>query len=300
MACQQKTRIIGYVSRHALFVRSKNQKRHFVSCLQKNHNIMYNPSIMRKQQLHNSVTALFLLLFIGLLDHVPFCTQALIIPKSLHHHHCHQEQQLLLLQQQQRERQAIVVMTEWQKYEFGRKHRDTMCLHMTMMDGCLVEVVTATPALLDSTDGVAASAMTTTTTLKSLGALITEWAEQGGPTAMSMAVAISDAVPLLPTQPISVLAGALFGFQTGLLVVVLGQSLATIFALVVGRQLGSNILAILGRDNSDKIKKVLEQLGLDSTADYKKVFTTILVARQSPVLPFSLGNYMVGAVTSGT
>lgn len=140
-------------------------------------------------------------------------------------------------------------------------------------------------------DGASKSAV------ESLAIFLTNLAQKGGLPAMALAVTISDSVPLLPTQPISIIAGAVFGFQSGLTAVICGQALATLFALTMGRQLGSNILDFLGEETGAKVQKVLQELGLDSTADYKKVFTTILVARQSPVLPFSVGNYMVGAAT---
>ena len=178
----------------------------------------------------------------------------------------------------------------------NRVNKKSVLLQVAEVDS-LMNVASSASSSLDATP---TSLLSASPVLESLGSFVTKIAQQGGPPAMAAAVAISDSVPLLPTQPISVVAGALFGFPTGLLAVVVGQTMATAFALILGRQLGSNILDWLGRENGEKVKKVLEELGLDATADYQKVFTTILVARQSPVLPFSLGNYMVGAATSGT
>ena len=179
----------------------------------------------------------------------------------------------------------------------GNRANKSVLLQVAELDSLMNVASSATSSLDHATTS---SLLSASPVLESLGSLVTKIAQQGGPPAMAAAVAISDSVPLLPSQPISVVAGALFGFPTGLLAVVVGQTIATAFALILGRQLGSNILDWLGRENGEKVKKVLEELGLDATADYQKVFTTILVARQSPVLPFSLGNYMVGAATSGT
>lgn len=132
-------------------------------------------------------------------------------------------------------------------------------------------------------------------------AFITEIARQGGPPVMALAVAISDSVPLVPTQPISLVAGALFGIQMGLPAVILGQLVATTFAMLFGRYvLANSEWNVFEQSDQDKgkLSKVLDELtaGLNSD-DFKSVFLTIFLARQSPVLPFSLGNYFVGAAT---
>lgn len=128
-------------------------------------------------------------------------------------------------------------------------------------------------------------------------------AKEGGPPIMALAVALSDTVPLVPTQPISIIAGALFGLKLGLPAVLIGQTIATSFALLFGRHVLANsawnIFEETGEgEDKSKLAKVLDELtsGLNS-GDPKTVFLTILLARQSPVLPFSLGNYFVGAAT---
>ena len=128
-------------------------------------------------------------------------------------------------------------------------------------------------------------------------------AKEGGPPIMALAVTLADIIPLVPTQPISIVAGALFGLKLGLPAVVFGQAVATSFALLFGRYVLANSewnvfeQAGEGKDRS-KLAKVLDELtsGLNSD-DPRAVFLTILLARQSPVLPFSLGNYFIGAAT---
>ena len=134
--------------------------------------------------------------------------------------------------------------------------------------------------------------------------MIASLAKEEGPLSMVLAVALADSIPLVPTQPLSILAGAVFGFQVGLPAVIVGQAVATTFCMVVGRYIlakrGEKFQDTLDDDQrgDNKLAKVLDELtaGLNSN-DWKTVFGTILLARQSPVLPFSLGNYFVGAST---
>lgn len=142
------------------------------------------------------------------------------------------------------------------------------------------------------------------TMLDTLKDTIFEYAERGGPLFMAIAVALSDSIPLVPTQPISIIAGALFGLKVGLPAVISGQALATTFAFLFGRYVLANsdwnVFDQAEEEGADrsKLAKVLDELtsGLNS-GDAKTVFWTIFLARQSPVLPFSVGNYFVGAAT---
>jgi uncharacterized membrane protein YdjX (TVP38/TMEM64 family) len=139
----------------------------------------------------------------------------------------------------------------------------------------------------------------------SLRETIMSVAQEGGPPLMIMVVALTDTLPLIPTQPISIVAGALFGLKVGLPAVILGQVIATLIAFNVGRlALGgkdSKFGALLGSEgdtSSNKLSRVFEELtsGLNSE-DFKTVFLTVFLARQSPILPFSLGNYFMGAAS---
>jgi len=192
---------------------------------------------------------------------------------------------------------------------------------------------------------------------------ISSLVQRQGPGIMVVAVTITDSVPFMPTQPIAVLAGAVFGLTKGLEAIVLGQSLATILTILLGRYfLGStmnlqrpdeaavpsqlsvittktttknNYQTILDKshhendnqhnlvvnhqgveEQEDKdeeprnacrnkkqlsMVRVLQEMtvGLNSQ-DWKLVFGTIVLLRQSPVLPFSLGNYFIGATTQAS
>jgi uncharacterized membrane protein YdjX (TVP38/TMEM64 family) len=122
---------------------------------------------------------------------------------------------------------------------------------------------------------------------------------------VAMAVVTTDTVPLLPTQPVAVFAGAALGFTKALAAVVAGQAVATVLALCIGRYWlarrsgsGGDGGGFMGGKDG-KARRFIDEMasgGLNNP-DFGRVFFTIAVARQSPVLPFSLGNYLIGALT---
>jgi uncharacterized membrane protein YdjX (TVP38/TMEM64 family) len=130
---------------------------------------------------------------------------------------------------------------------------------------------------------------------------ISSLAQRGGPLSLTLMVLIADSLPCLPSQPVAILSGAVFGFWGGFFPFELGQLLAISFCMWAGRYLFRRRVneseTRRSRGNS-KLSRILIELtaGLSSN-EFWKVFMTVLVARQSPVLPFSLGNYFVGAST---
>lgn len=130
-------------------------------------------------------------------------------------------------------------------------------------------------------------------------------AQQGGPLFMTLAVAFTDSMPFAPTQPVAIIAGVLFGLKVGLPAVVAGQTIATTFAFLFGRYVIANSDWNIFDQTEDeegadrgKLGEVLDELTLGlNSGDAKIAFWTIFIARQSPMLPFSLGNYFIGAAT---
>jgi uncharacterized membrane protein YdjX (TVP38/TMEM64 family) len=141
--------------------------------------------------------------------------------------------------------------------------------------------------------------------IRTLNFTITELAKIGGPfasLALILAVALADSIPCIPSQPVAIFSGAVFRFWKGILPFEIGQTLAIILCMTVGRFVRKrkrNHDTSHHPQSDSKLSQILEELtvGLNSK-DWGRVFCTIVIARQSPVLPFSLGNYFVGAATS--
>ncbi|KAJ1638567.1 hypothetical protein T492DRAFT_942531 [Pavlovales sp. CCMP2436] len=123
---------------------------------------------------------------------------------------------------------------------------------------------------------------------------------QLGPAAFSAAVFVADMVPGVPTQPIAIASGAVFGFQEGLAAVCIGQALAAAGALALARSPAAKAV----RDKAEEMlgegaaKRSLDAIA--KTVDSQSalgVFGSIVGVRQSPVIPFSIGNYYLGLFT---
>eukprot|EP00636_Phaeomonas_parva_P006888 CAMPEP_0118880398 /NCGR_PEP_ID=MMETSP1163-20130328/19986_1 /TAXON_ID=124430 /ORGANISM="Phaeomonas parva, Strain CCMP2877" /LENGTH=246 /DNA_ID=CAMNT_0006816797 /DNA_START=116 /DNA_END=856 /DNA_ORIENTATION=- len=116
-----------------------------------------------------------------------------------------------------------------------------------------------------------------------------------------------DMVPGLPTQPATVAAGATLGFWQGLSVTCAAQTTAAALSLQLARRLGSEG-QLLGdflsktRESGggvfDVVSAVAEKVdGTDPGSDWRRPFMAIYVLRNSPIVPFTLGNYLIGATT---
>lgn len=122
-----------------------------------------------------------------------------------------------------------------------------------------------------------------------------------GPTGMSAAVCLADMIPGVPTQPVAIATGALFGFPEGLACVCFGQACATAAAVTLARSPAAKSILSKAEDalsTPGPLKRSLDTIA--ATIDSQSaigVFTTIVGVRQSPIIPFSLGNYYLGLFT---
>lgn len=88
----------------------------------------------------------------------------------------------------------------------------------------------------------------------------------------------------LPKTVFTVLAGAIFGIPVGMVSVLAGAMLGAVTANLLARRLGRQAVQRIARGRLDRLQGALAARG----------FTTVLVARLIPVLPFTTINYLAG------
>mmetsp|Transcript_2940 Transcript_2940/g.11915 ORF Transcript_2940/g.11915 Transcript_2940/m.11915 type:complete len:240 (-) Transcript_2940:173-892(-) len=143
------------------------------------------------------------------------------------------------------------------------------------------------------------------TLVDTVGGLVGSAKAAGVPGLWGTMVAL-DMVPGLPTQPATLAAGATLGFWPGLVATSTAQTTAAALSLQVARRLGREG-QLLGdfvaqmKDNGGAtgvISAVAEKVdGTDPNGDWRRPFTALYIIRNSPIVPFTIGNYLLGATT---
>jgi uncharacterized membrane protein YdjX (TVP38/TMEM64 family) len=92
----------------------------------------------------------------------------------------------------------------------------------------------------------------------------------------------------LPTTPMMALAGILFGFKYGLLFTTIGGFISAFITFYISRY--------LGRDFVDKLlhKKFLSKIEDYDRRIARHGFTTVMVLRMLPIMPFNVLNLLMG------
>lgn len=118
------------------------------------------------------------------------------------------------------------------------------------------------------------------------GADLRSMVDGGGAVAPVVFVLLYALVTLapLPKNVLSVLAGAVFGFSYGSVLVYLAALAGAAIAFTLGRTLGREAVERLTGDRSAKVDELLAGRGL----------LAVVVARLIPVLPFTAINYSAG------
>jgi len=147
-----------------------------------------------------------------------------------------------------------------------------------------------------------------------------------GPAAMATIVAVASIIPFVPTQPLYVLSGALFGAQEGALVALLGSLEAAAVAFLFARQLGRRRVADFLADPKwlgPKFGAPARRLVFETLADAERAFLgsseragggvtgddaigtngtnaplekflKLTLYRLAPHAPFTVANYVLG------
>lgn len=139
-------------------------------------------------------------------------------------------------------------------------------------------------------------------TVESLGPL--------GPAAFILAVASLECVPLLPTQPLSLASGLLFGAQKGALCMLTGTTLAALLAFALARGVGRPLAEKIirhemsesgghggnggGSSRSTVQSKLQEGVAAIENGTFWQQAGAVFVLRMTPFVPFSASNYILG------
>lgn len=125
-----------------------------------------------------------------------------------------------------------------------------------------------------------------------------------GPVVYTLGMAVCECVPFLPTQPISLVAGLLFGTQAGAVCIVAGTSLAGFIAFSlargVGRPLAERVIRAEMTDagapgSTGGIQaQLVGAMATIEKGNFWQQSGAVLMLRMTPLLPYSACNYVLG------
>ncbi len=134
-----------------------------------------------------------------------------------------------------------------------------------------------------------------------------------GPLAFIATVAIAESIPLMPTQPLSLASGLLFGTQKGAACMLIGTTLASLIAFTIARGVGRPLAERILRHEMKGVEvdsegtrvasgtkgfsvqaKLMEATEAIENGTFNQQFFAVFVLRMTPFIPFSASNYMLG------
>eukprot|EP01026_Neomeris_dumetosa_P039937 TRINITY_DN3295_c1_g1_i7.p2 TRINITY_DN3295_c1_g1~~TRINITY_DN3295_c1_g1_i7.p2 ORF type:complete len:291 (-),score=48.16 TRINITY_DN3295_c1_g1_i7:32-904(-) len=127
-----------------------------------------------------------------------------------------------------------------------------------------------------------------------------------GPGLFIVTVVLGEMIPLLPTQPLCLAAGLLFGGLEGALFVLIGVSIAAILAFSLSRQFGDSLVKQIIRleegtnenNGTNGMSMITSRFqGIQNAVKgggLWQQFVAVLFLRLTPVTPYSISNYVLG------
>ena len=135
-----------------------------------------------------------------------------------------------------------------------------------------------------------------------------------GPLAFIFTVSIAESIPLMPTQPLSLASGLLFGAQKGAACMLIGTTLASLIAFTIARGVGRPLAEKILRHEMKSVEidsdgntpstssssgfsvqaKLMEATEAIENGTFWQQTGAVFVLRMTPFIPFSASNYMLG------
>lgn len=126
-----------------------------------------------------------------------------------------------------------------------------------------------------------------------------------GPALFVATVMCAEMVPLLPTQPLSIASGLLFGPLQGSICMLLGVTLAAFNAYSISRGVGRTLAQrVISEEMGDKEEdggkpnavqqKILAVQQVIESGGFWQQLTAVALLRLTPIVPFSASNYILG------
>jgi uncharacterized membrane protein YdjX (TVP38/TMEM64 family) len=185
--------------------------------------------------------------------------------------------------------------------------------HLIALRTCLLALATASATYLVP---LAAHAFTETAPEGCFEAIISTIEGLGplGPIAFIATVAIAESIPLMPTQPLSLASGLLFGAQKGAACMLVGTTLASLIAFTIARGVGRPLAEKILRHEMKGVEvdpdgntststssngffvqtKLMEATEAIENGSFWQQTGAVFILRMTPFMPFSASNYMLG------